>query len=77
MISPDGGEFSGQTRFLTMREVIADGSEMLRRIKFKLFDKFTMLALMTDGISDPKFGRTTIWFRPKNGVTLEWIVSGS
>ncbi|HEX8378438.1 MAG TPA: protein phosphatase 2C domain-containing protein, partial [Pedobacter sp.] len=56
MISPDGGEFSGQTRFLTMREVIADGSEMLRRIKFNLFDKFTMLALMTDGISDPKFG---------------------
>ena len=56
MISPDGGEFSGQTRFLTMREVIGDGSEMLRRIKFNIFDKFTMLALMTDGIADPKFG---------------------
>jgi len=56
MISPDGGEFSGQTRFLTMREVIGDGSEMLRRVKFNVFDKFTMLALMTDGISDPKFG---------------------
>jgi serine/threonine protein phosphatase PrpC len=53
---PDGGEFSGQTRFLTMREVIGDGDEMLRRIKFNLFDKFTFLALMTDGIADPKFG---------------------
>lgn len=53
---PDGGEFSGQTRFLTMREVIGDGSEMLKRIKFAVFDKVTMLALMTDGISDPIFG---------------------
>ncbi len=56
MITPDGGEFSGQTRFLTMREVIGDGNEMLKRIKFKLFEKFNVLALMTDGISDPKFG---------------------
>lgn len=56
LMSPDGGEFSGQTRFLTMREVIGDGNEMLRRVKFDLLDKFTILALMTDGISDPKFG---------------------
>lgn len=56
LMSPDGGEFSGQTRFLTMREVIGDGNEMLRRVNFKLFDEFTILALMTDGISDPKFG---------------------
>lgn len=53
---PDGGEFSGQTRFLTMREVIGDGSEMARRIRFGLFQKPTFAALMTDGISDPKFG---------------------
>jgi Protein phosphatase 2C len=56
MITPDGGEFSGQTRFLTMREVVGDGSEMLRRVRYNVFDKFTFLALMTDGISDPKFG---------------------
>lgn len=56
LMSPDGGEFSGQTRFLTMREVISDGGEMMRRVNFDLFDKFTILALMTDGISDPKFG---------------------
>lgn len=53
---PDGGEFSGQTRFLTMREVIGDGGEMARRIRFGLFQKPTFAALMTDGISDPKFG---------------------
>ena len=39
-----------------MREVVGNGAEMLQRIKFKLFDNFTVLALMTDGISDPKFG---------------------
>lgn len=53
---PDGGEFSGQTRFLTMRELIGDGGEMLRRVKFGVFKNFSSLMLMTDGISDPKFG---------------------
>jgi serine/threonine protein phosphatase PrpC len=70
MISPDGGEFSGQTRFLTMREVIGDGSEMLRRIKFNVFDKFTMLALMTDGIADPKFGTDNNLVAPEKWCEL-------
>ncbi|MDT7780199.1 MAG: hypothetical protein QOC99_2711 [Acidobacteriota bacterium] len=56
MGTPDGGEFSGQTRFLTMREVVADGAEMLRRVRFTLTRDFGALILMTDGISDPKFG---------------------
>lgn len=56
MNSPDGGEFSGQTRFLTMRELVGDANEMMRRVKFNIFDKFSTLMLMTDGISDPKFG---------------------
>jgi len=54
--APDGGEFSGQTRFLTMRELIADSSEMLRRVHFEVVKNPTALMLMTDGISDPKFG---------------------
>lgn len=54
--TPDGGEFSGQTRFLTMHEVIADGAEMLRRVRFTLAEDFGALILMTDGVSDPKFG---------------------
>jgi serine/threonine protein phosphatase PrpC len=53
---PDGGEFSGQTRFLTMPAVVGDNNELMRRIKFGVFKNFTMLTLMTDGISDPKFG---------------------
>ena len=56
MNQPDGGEFSGQTRFLTMREVIGDGQDMLQRVKFALFPQLTTLVLMTDGISDAKFG---------------------
>lgn len=50
---PDGGEFAGQTRFLTMSD-IWEPTEILRRIKFEICDDFTALILMTDGITDPK-----------------------
>lgn len=52
---PDGGEFAGQTRFLTMRDVVADPEEMLRRISYCQREDFTSLYLMTDGVSDPMF----------------------
>ncbi|MDU1892084.1 MAG: PP2C family serine/threonine-protein phosphatase [Dysgonomonas sp.] len=50
----DGGEFAGQTRFLTMSEVMQPG-EIYRRLRFEIVDDFTALVLMTDGITDPKF----------------------
>lgn len=50
---PDGGEFAGQTRFLTMPKIIKD--ELYNRMKFEVVDDFTALVLMTDGITDPKF----------------------
>ncbi|MFA5431856.1 MAG: PP2C family serine/threonine-protein phosphatase [Candidatus Paceibacterota bacterium] len=50
----DGGEYAGQTRFLTMSEIIQP-TEIYRRLRFDLVDNFTALILMTDGISDPKF----------------------
>lgn len=55
--TPDGGEFSGQTRFLTMKDVIGNASDMMSRIRHHLIDDFnaSALFLMTDGISDPKF----------------------
>jgi hypothetical protein len=49
----DGGEYSGQTRFLNQAEVTQDA--LLRRTRFALVDDFTALMLMTDGVSDPKF----------------------
>lgn len=50
----DGGEFAGQTRFLTMPE-ITQPAELYRRLRFDIVDDFTALILMTDGITDPKF----------------------
>ncbi|KAA6300710.1 MAG: hypothetical protein EZS26_003144 [Candidatus Ordinivivax streblomastigis] len=51
---PDSGEFAGQTRFLTMSEIMQP-AEIYRRLRFELLDDFTALILMTDGITDPKF----------------------
>jgi serine/threonine protein phosphatase PrpC len=51
---PDSGEFSGQTRFLTMSEIFADNA-YISRIKYKITDKSVRLVLMTDGITDAKF----------------------
>jgi len=50
----DGGEFAGQTRFLTMPE-ITQPTELYRRLRFEIVEDFTALVLMTDGITDPKF----------------------
>lgn len=51
---PDSGEFAGQTRFLTMTEVMQP-AEIYRRLRFEIVEDFTALILMTDGVTDPKF----------------------
>jgi serine/threonine protein phosphatase PrpC len=51
---PDSGEFSGQTRFLTMSEIFADNA-YISRIKYKIVNKSSKLILMSDGITDAKF----------------------
>jgi serine/threonine protein phosphatase PrpC len=48
---PDGGEFAGQTRFLTMPEIFSDRV----RTRFEIVEDFTAIILMTDGVTDPKF----------------------
>ncbi|MBP3731584.1 MAG: protein phosphatase 2C domain-containing protein [Mailhella sp.] len=55
LCKPDEGEFSGQTRFLTMRGMFSDSSELMRRVKVKFYDDFDAVFLMTDGVSDPWF----------------------
>jgi serine/threonine protein phosphatase PrpC len=52
---PDGGEFAGQTRFLTMQEIFSDRV----RTRFEIVDDFTAVILMTDGVTDPKFETDT------------------
>lgn len=51
---PDGGEFAGQTRFITMPEVW-EANEIYRRVRFEIVDDFTAVILMSDGITDAKF----------------------
>ena len=51
---PDGGDFGGQTRFLTMPEVLT-AEELYERSRFTLVDDFECVFIMTDGVSDPKF----------------------
>ena len=56
---PDGGEYGGQTRFLTedSPEVWPQDANKLiaRRLRFDVIDSFDAVILMTDGVSDPKF----------------------
>jgi hypothetical protein len=50
---PDGGEYSGQTRFLDADMVTQE--ELYRRLHYAILPDFKALVLMTDGISDPFF----------------------
>lgn len=52
MGAPDGGEYAGQTRFLTNSEIFSDA---IHRIRIDIVEDFTALILMSDGITDPKF----------------------
>lgn len=53
--TPDEGEFSGQTRFLTMPEMFASGEAISSRLRMLCVEDFTALFMMTDGVSDPMF----------------------
>lgn len=53
--TPDEGEFSGQTRFLTMPEIFRDPDVVSKRVRMAIVPDFTALFLMSDGISDPMF----------------------
>lgn len=53
--TPDEGEFSGQTRFLTMQEIFRDPEVVAKRLRMAIVPDFTALFLMSDGVSDPMF----------------------
>lgn len=53
--TPDEGEFSGQTRFLTMPDIFRDPEVYQKRLRMSIVPDFTALILMTDGVSDPMF----------------------
>ncbi|MDR1485567.1 MAG: protein phosphatase 2C domain-containing protein [Planctomycetaceae bacterium] len=51
---PDGGEFAGQTKFLTMKDEITAES-IRKRLRFTLCETFDAMIFVTDGITDPFF----------------------
>jgi len=58
---PDGGEYAGQTRFITEDATVWNSEGLAKRIMFEFVEDFTGLVLMTDGISDP-------WFVTDNNI---------
>lgn len=52
--APDGGEFAGQTRFITMADEVK-AEKVLPRLRLAFVEDFQALALATDGITDPFF----------------------
>lgn len=67
--APDDGEFAGRTRFLSMSDILADSSYS-NRIRFTIIPDFTALILMTDGITNTKFGPATNVYQPANWLAL-------
>jgi hypothetical protein len=63
----DSGEFAGQTRFLANSE-FRDSIDVLGRIFVDLREHFTVLAVMTDGITDPKFPTDAAFKKPEKWV---------
>ena len=53
--TPDEGEYSGQTRFVTMQSIFSDYLSLKKRIQVTVVNDFTAALLMTDGVSDAKF----------------------
>lgn len=70
---PDGGEYSGQTRFLTMKETF-EANSLYGRVRFELVPDFDALVLMTDGITDALFqtdsnlGKSEKWQELLDGI---------
>lgn len=54
LCKPDGGEFAGQTVFLSP-SIFDDPQAVIDRVHCTIRPSFTALALMTDGITDPFF----------------------
>ncbi len=83
MGTPDEGEFSGQTRFLTMPEIFRSPQDVYSRLRFAIVPDFTAVMLMSDGVSDPMFETDTrlndaaewqkLWDRLRDGFPEDGI----
>ena len=55
LCTPDSGEYGGQTVFLTASNVLNNADHIMQRIHTAIEPDLSVLALMTDGVTDPKF----------------------
>jgi serine/threonine protein phosphatase PrpC len=55
LCTPDSGEFSGQTVFLTASDVMGNADKIMQRVHVAHEPNLSVLVLMTDGVTDPKF----------------------
>lgn len=55
LAEPDEGEYGGQTRFITMRDIFDSSGDLMRRLRVDLAEDLEALILMSDGVSDAKF----------------------
>lgn len=69
MCKPDEGEYAGQTKFLSP-EIFKDYSSVAQRIGLVWVKDFTALFMMTDGVSDPKFGSDADLHKPEKWAKL-------
>ncbi|HEV2569417.1 PP2C family serine/threonine-protein phosphatase [Sphingomonas sp.] len=69
LTSPDAGEYAGQTRFLAKSEFL-DNVEVMKRVHYAVADRFTALALMSDGITDPKLPTDKVFADPAAWASL-------
>lgn len=63
LTAPDSGEYAGQTRFLAKSE-FGNAEEVSKRLRFAAPKRFTAIALMSDGITDPKLPTDAIFADP-------------
>ena len=53
--TPDGGDFAGQTRFLTMGKEEINAQAIKQRTQYLFVDNFEAFLIASDGITDPFF----------------------
>ena len=77
LAEPDEGEYSGQTRFITMEDIFRDGETFYKRVQARVVSGFEAIILMTDGVSDAKFGTDAMLHDPQRWLDLWQDLQGA
>lgn len=68
---PEGGDYAGQTYFLTMPETLKnDETSLERRFQLTVTTEFCAALAMTDGITDPKFPSDAAFADPAQWASI-------